>query len=418
MAPRRAVSRAFTEIRRERIDWLDPGRIAFGEITLIAGRQGIGKSQYLCLLASRISTGELGGDPGHVLIVAAEDDPATTLKPRLEAVGADLSRIAIVAVRVGQTSDDEEGRDLLSLPTDLPTLEALIREHESRAVLFDPILSHLDGSVDSFKDQSVRKTLVPLAAIARRQRTAIVTTFHLNKTESVDVLQRVTGAGAFTQVPRSMFHFALDPDDPDGERGSRRLLAHSKTNIGPYMPTQAYVVEPILLPARPETAEPEVSTSRLRFVGESARTGKDLFGRADDEEQSELERAIAFLQDELVDGPRLTKEIERDARDAGISTATLKRARHQLGVKTDRMPGRGPYMISLPRAPLSLLDQADERPTGERPTIPLNQADLRPVSQLVAHVPGMSDQPLGENEAALLREADELVQNGHGRWIP
>lgn len=415
---RRAVSRSVSSIRRERIDWLDPGRIAFGEITIVAGRQGLGKSQYLCLQAARISTGEIGGTPGHVLIAAAEDDPATTLKPRLEAVGADLARIEIVEISITEGSD---GLALLSLPRDLPTLEELIAENQSRAVFFDPLLSHLDESVDSFKDQAVRKTLAPLSAIARRQRTAILTSFHLNKRDGVDVLQRITAAGAFTQVARSVFLFARDPDDPDGDRGNRRALSHEKSNLGPEMPTQLYVVEPILLPARADTGEPEVTTSRLRLAGESNRNGKDMLGATGSDEQSALDEAIAFLRRELEE-ETLCRDVQRAARELGIAPITLKRAKLKLGVLSRKTDSRL-YAWRLPQ-PLTLLDHPTtgvDDPPSDDPPLDFAQPSGFEGSEgssdtQVDHVGRMIHLGQSDAESALLAEADELVREGVGRW--
>ena len=94
------VSRRASDIQPEAIRWLWPQRIALGKISLIAGPPGLGKSQLTAYMAAIISTG--GTWPtgetcpaGDVLILSAEDDPADTIRPRLEACGARLDRIHI-----------------------------------------------------------------------------------------------------------------------------------------------------------------------------------------------------------------------------------------------------------------------------------------------------------------------------------
>src|SRR5437868_2982020 len=60
VAARRGVAIPASQIRRERIAWLDAGRVPLGLVTVLAGIGGLGKSQWTCLLAGRLSRGELG----------------------------------------------------------------------------------------------------------------------------------------------------------------------------------------------------------------------------------------------------------------------------------------------------------------------------------------------------------------------
>jgi hypothetical protein len=56
----------------------------------------------------------------------------------------------------------------------------------------------------------------------------------------------------------------------------------------------------------------------------------------------ELERAIAWLREQLADGPMPTATVERLAGGAGISPATLKRARKAVGVRAKKRGGTPP----------------------------------------------------------------------------
>lgn len=81
------------------ISWLWPKLVARGKVTIIAGNPGLGKSQVTAYLAAIITTGGVWpitgaqSSQGQVAFLNAEDDPADTLKPRLEAAGANLSRV-------------------------------------------------------------------------------------------------------------------------------------------------------------------------------------------------------------------------------------------------------------------------------------------------------------------------------------
>ena len=70
------------------------------------GYPGLGKSRVAIHVASTVSTGRLcpggaaNGNAGDVIILAAEDDAADTLVPRLIAAGANLTDVHVVkAVR-------------------------------------------------------------------------------------------------------------------------------------------------------------------------------------------------------------------------------------------------------------------------------------------------------------------------------
>jgi hypothetical protein len=56
-------------------------------------------------------------------------------------------------------------------------------------------------------------------------------------------------------------------------------------------------------------------------------------------ETPKLDEAIAFLQSELKDGPRPVEGVKSHATALGISAATLKRAREEIGVNARQIKG-------------------------------------------------------------------------------
>ena len=100
------VVRCMADVEPEKIEWLWPGRIAIGKQTLIGGEPGLGKSQITTALAATVTNGgawpcDEGKAPlGSVIILSAEDDAGDTIRPRLDAAGADVTRVhQISAVR-------------------------------------------------------------------------------------------------------------------------------------------------------------------------------------------------------------------------------------------------------------------------------------------------------------------------------
>ena len=85
----------YNAVSSKEVDWLWYPYIPYGKITILQGDPGEGKSTMMMQLAALITTGKAmpdgSGDkiPGNVIYQAAEDGIEDTIKPRLEAAGAD-----------------------------------------------------------------------------------------------------------------------------------------------------------------------------------------------------------------------------------------------------------------------------------------------------------------------------------------
>jgi len=327
--PDGVVVRAASEIRREQAEWVDEdGLLLRGSLSVLAGVPGLGKSLLTCLFATVVSRGASGLEPGNVLMLSAEDSPEATVKPRLEAAGADLDRVFLLSMRRDGFESD------LSFPADLAGLVDAVEEKRPDLVTIDPLMAHVGGSVDSHKDHSVRRMLAPLARVALGHRLALLLVLHLNKGGGAEVLQRLGGSVGFMGAARSVLVLGRDPEDPGGESGSRRVLAHAKSNVSELRPSRLYEIEPFIVPAGDE--EPAVHTARLMALGESDYEANELLvpGASAEAEQSKLEQAKEFLREFLAAGPRSSQDVKQAADEAGISRKTLRRAREQLGIVT------------------------------------------------------------------------------------
>lgn len=92
------IVRRISDVVARPVRWLWPGRIARGKITVLAGHPGLGKSQAALDIGAGVTVGRpwpVGGgkpEPGAIIILSAEDDASDTIRPRLEAAGADLDQ--------------------------------------------------------------------------------------------------------------------------------------------------------------------------------------------------------------------------------------------------------------------------------------------------------------------------------------
>lgn len=226
------------DVEPEHVTWLWPGRIPLAKITLLDGDPGLGKSSLTLDLAARTSVGASmpDGSPGvagGVVILSAEDGVADTIRPRVEAAGGDLSRIAVL--RTVGVGEDER---LPAIPDDLPEVEVAIAEVGATLLIVDPLAAFLGADVNSHRDQDVRRALAPFAALAERTKVAVTVVRHLNKATGASAIYRGGGSIGIAGAARSVLLVAKDPADPE-----RRILAPVKSNLGRPSAALAYTME-------------------------------------------------------------------------------------------------------------------------------------------------------------------------------
>jgi DNA-binding transcriptional ArsR family regulator len=236
-----AIIKTFSDISPEPINWLWKNRIAIGKLTIYAGDPGLGKSQGTLDLAARVSQGKAfpDGSPcmlGDTIILSSEDDPGDTIRPRLDALEADVSRIAIIK---GERAPDGSSKpmNLLKVSTFMDAINQ-IREkgHDFHLLIVDPLDGFLDGG-DSNSNEEVRAALDGLCSLAERERFSIVGIKHLNKSKG-DAAYRVGGSIAFTAKARSVWIFTKDRET------DRCLFLPQKNNLGPGGGGFQYSIQP------------------------------------------------------------------------------------------------------------------------------------------------------------------------------
>jgi hypothetical protein len=232
------------DVDRELVRWLWPGRIPRGKVTVLDGDPGTGKSTLTLTIAAKVTTGSPfpdGARPerGDVILLSAEDDIGDTIRPRLEAAGADLARCWVLPdvhpeVEPGKELKEPPPPRPPELPADLPLLENLVKSKVAALVIIDPIAAFLSGAVDMHRDQDVRRALAPMVYMAARTGTAVVIVRHMNKGQGT-ALYRGSGSIGIVGAARSGLLVAPDPDDD-----SRRILASSKSNLAKEPDALAY----------------------------------------------------------------------------------------------------------------------------------------------------------------------------------
>ena len=361
------VARCVADIPSMAIEWIWEGVLARRKMTMIAGPPGLGKSTIGCAAAAVVSSAgrfpcENGNvEPGNVLILSAEDDAGDTVKPRLIAARADLARVHVVeATRSGYRSDGTPIFRPVDLDADLGRLRAYAGSiGGARLAIIDPISAYIGRRLDSHKASDVRELLAGVRQLAIDVDCAVLAIAHLNKSINSDAIGRVNASGAIRRGAARSLH---------GDARSARARSGADA-----------AAEDQHRPRRPRfrlrnRAGPGVPRRRPRGAGEPGPVGnaarRDARGRgprprireASDQrlDAPQLEQAVEFLRTVLAGGPRKSKEIHAEAREAGVARAPCGEREARCGSSSARSwartgRGSGPYpehlgdnVISLP----------------------------------------------------------------------
>jgi AAA domain len=317
------------EVEPEDVAWLWRGRLALGKLSILTGDPDVGKTTLALDLGARVSTGEpMPGEtawraPAGVVIVTAEDGLADTIRPRLAAAGADLTRC--LAARPEDEAVVLDAAGLVWLRRACVRVSAAL-------IILDPLVAMMPGVVDGWRDQDVRAMLRPVSALAEELRAAVLAIRHTRKSggRPIDAGGGSRGLGAAARVEMLA---AINPEDPEG-----RVLARVKSNLSAPWPSLTYALVP------------EARTVRVQWGHESTHTAAALLAAAESEEGEggTLSRAETIIRELLRDGPRPSRDLDAAAEAEGVSRRTLMRARAKLGILAVQRQRR--WLVELPPA--------------------------------------------------------------------
>lgn len=305
------------QIKAEKVDWLWTNRIPIGRLTLLDGDPGSGKSFLSLEIASRVSKGEalpFGGQkraPANVLLMSCEDGYSDTVRPRLDRLGADVSRIAIPNPHKG----------LSTTMLNASFIEQAVKELGPALVVIDPIVAFA-GRKNTDKANDVRELLSPLMSIAERYAFACLVIRHFTKQVDAKAMYRGGGSVDFMAACRCAFIIVESEDEP-----TMRVLAQVKNSIGAKSPSVSFCID----------------ENGFCWGDHVAANADELLAtnRSDNRrrEKVQLEAAELFLSETLSNGPMPSNTIKIKAEAAGISDKTLWRAKETLSIKASKERG-------------------------------------------------------------------------------
>jgi hypothetical protein len=356
------------DIEATEVEWLWPGRLPSGKIVVLDGDPSTGKSVLALDLAARVSTGARFPNEvnysgmsraGDVLVLAAEDAISDTIRPRLEAAGANLNRVHVMA-NVPTRKNDADGNPtqrLVSLPEDVGIIEAIVNEKGVKLVILDVLMSFLSRDLQANSDQDARAALTPLAQMAERTGCTVIALRHLNKSAGGAALYRGGSSIGIIGVARVGLIAGFHPDDADNDdlNSRRRVLAVTKSNLSAHAPTLQY-----------RTVDRD-GVVAIEWQGSTTITADRVVETSKAGERGDVVDTVDFLRAELETGPMYSEAIFAKAKREGFSQKQMHTAKKKLYVTARKERGiiDGGWFWSLPDDDRPPRQTAGDEPTSE-----------------------------------------------------
>lgn len=325
--------RTMDTVPEEEAQWLVPGYIPQGQITLLAADGGVGKTSFWCQLLAALSTGratlleevspkwdsdslsEKADTPAETLsakqdtlpkerwgaFFSTEDSVRKKLKKKLRLAGAKMMNLITL---------ESSSAALLELRLGSPELSDFIHSYRPALCVLDPIQGFLPHGVNMAARNEIRECLAPLMALGEQVGTAFLLVCHTNKRAGAWGRTRLADSADLWDAARSVLMMG---DAGDG----RRYLSQEKNNYGPLQPTRLYTFSDsgLLVPA-----------------GLTQKRDREFQLQAQPSAAPKREGCKEFLLQKLEEngGSLPAKELEELAKEEGYSSRTIRSVKESL----------------------------------------------------------------------------------------
>ncbi len=309
------VLRSLDSYEEKATEYLIPQRVPRGQITIIGGEGGSGKSLVVADMVAAVSAGrkcllsedvpfEIAEENRIVALFNAEDDLERVMKGRLKAAGAVEKNIFSLSLAEKAFSE---------IRFDNPKMEKMIEDLRPSLMVFDPLQAFLDPAVNMAARNSMRAALAPLIGYGEKYGTSFVIVMHTNKMAGVYGRKRLADSSDMWDISRSVLMVGRASD-------GTRYISQEKNNFGQQAKTILFDIE---------------EDGRLKMTGTTDKRDCDFVTEA----YKEMRDAPAREGAEEMILSYLTEHKDEDVEigvfdqammDAGVAKSTLRRAKESL----------------------------------------------------------------------------------------
>ena len=215
-----------SEIEPKEVEWIVPGYIPKGAITLFASDGGVGKGFTWVNVLASLSSGEkvffekekVNRKCMRVAYFSTEDSTAHVIRPRIDKT----EKVVISNI----LTFDMSSEDIKRVQFDSKDLEQIIKREKLDLILYDPVQSFIPENVNMSQRNHMRRLLAPLLQLGEKYGTTFVLVCHTNKRQNAYGRERLADSADLWDIARSVIMLGSLPD-------GTKYLSHEKSNYGP-----------------------------------------------------------------------------------------------------------------------------------------------------------------------------------------
>lgn len=309
-----SLFKPLSEYQEEEAEWIVPGWIPKGQISLIAADGGIGKTTLWCHVIAALSNGStcildppgFTRQPMKVTFMTTEDSVRKKLRKKLRLAGANMDNII--------TPDFAQDRSGLLRKLNFGTAEMdmVLRRLNPVLCIFDPVQGFTPPKVNMGSRNEMRDCMAPLISIGEDIGTTALIVCHTNKRKGAYGRDRIADSADLWDISRSVMMAGFTDDQ------GVRYLSNEKNNYATLQETILFTID---------------SDEQIHKVGTSWKRDREYIQGAEISRTAPVrEDCKAFILKTLedADGAMPTATLEEKAKNAGYSFAAMKRAKKEL----------------------------------------------------------------------------------------
>ena len=305
------------------VEWLWQDRLACGTLAMISGVPGSGKTWLALAIAAALSRGRdpwtcEALEPCTVLYASMEHDSSEIISPRFVALKGDPDRFAVLRRAGSAASASLKLRDTCAI-------EDALQRTGARLLILDSFDTYF--GIDLHQPTETHPLCEKLARLAERQHCCILFLRHLGKRGPGR--PAVRGQSEISSALRTEFLAGSSPD-----ARSQLVFLQIKSNLGPLAPALSYRID---------------DSGIFDWTGLSKLTQEEMLADRPTGAGLPLRKFVGeWLREYLQNGSQTQGTVEIAAGREGVSIATLRRAKFDLGVRSIKDGVKGVWYWSLP----------------------------------------------------------------------
>lgn len=322
--PTRFNFQKLSKVKREKLDFLWYPYLVVGEVSILEGDPGLGKSYLAQMVAGSIAEGKRlpaaragkGVDQGVTVYFDIENSAGSVTKPRLEDNGFDNLKHYYV-VEEPFTIDDDEAKE---------EIYEMLEKLKPRLIVFDTLNTYI-GKADTHKAAESTQAMGWFKELARHFQCSVLVLRHLTK-GSGSAMYRGQGSIAFSGSARVVMSVGVDPNDTE-----TRVMAVTKINFAP--PPQALEFR---IEGRAKGRSEFIWGSYVNLTAQEIMDASSN-ARAEGKVGDTMQEAMEFLEGALSDGPVEVGKLYRMGEKRSISSKMIERASSKMNIKKKEKQG-------------------------------------------------------------------------------